>query len=520
MRVVSVLLLASACADVVIPLDGKRPGPPIPTDPSVEPRAELRMAPLTCTAAGGGPLVFDDVTVGGAAGGEGLVGGSLFAADLDGDGLADLGAAGLAASRAFLNLGAGFEPDACLDGFDLSLATSVTPVDYDGDGDLDLYYTMADRAGSLLRNDGEGGWLAFRDLTWEVGLDEVGASLASAWADYDDDGDLDVFLGGLGPEAPRLFLNVAGTFVEASDRLPAEVDQGQVSAARWFDVDHDGLPELYLVRSLHERVGNLLLRNRGAGELVPDHNELGLDVLADGTGVAVGDVNGDQVPDLLLSERGNLQLRVSRDGWWDEVSHELGLRPDVARGQIDAWGAAFADVDNDGDLDAVVSFGPTFPSDEVRSQPDALFLQQPDGTFVDAAPEAGLDHAGVGRALVVLDANDDGWLDVVRRDLAGPSRVATQGCGDARSLRVSLDQPGANRFGVGAVVRVLAAGRVWVRTVHAGGDGFGSAGPPEVHVGLGDLEVVDRVDVIWPDGRTNRFYDVATGSRLLVVREP
>lgn len=526
LRVVPVLFLVSACADVVVPLGGARPEPPFPTDPSVEPPAELYAMPLACGASRAGPLAFGDAELGAAAGGEGLVGGALFAADLDGDALVDLGAGGFSAARAFRNLGSsdretlGFQPDACLDPFDLSRATSVTPVDHDGDGDLDLYATLANRAGVLLRNDADTGWLSFEDVTWAVGLGDVGPSLASAWADYDGDGDLDVFLGGLGQEPPRLLANDHGVFLDASDRLPDAALDGQVSAARWFDVDFDGLPELYLVRSDHDRVGNALIRNLGEGELVADHNELGLDVVGDGTGVAIGDVNGDQVPDLLISERGNLQLRLSRDGWWEEASHELGLRPDVARGQVDAWGVALGDVDNDGDLDAAVSFGPTFPTDEVLVQPDALFLQQADGTFVDVAPQLGLDHGGVGRGQVFADLNEDGWLDLVKRDLAGPSSVSVQGCGAERFLRISLEQPGPNHFGVGARIRVLAGGRVWVRTVGAGGDGFGSAGPPEIHVGLGGLESVDRVDVIWPDGRINRFEDVATGSRLWVVRAP
>lgn len=502
------------CGDVVVSLGDVPSELDIPTDPSVEPAARLIETPTVCSD-NADALSFElreTSTVGST--GDGVLGGGLFAADLDSDGFLDLGAPTVEQTTAWVNRGGEYQTDACFYGFDLTDALSATPIDHDLDGDLDLFVTRWNAPAVMLRNYASAQGLAFVDDTAAAGLGDVGTGLATAFGDLDLDGDLDLFVGGY-DSAPRLYENLGGTFTDASDRLPDALADGHITAASWFDPDRDGLLDLYVVRDFDDGRPNLLLRNDGAGGLELDHNRLGLDVVARGTGLAIGDVNGDQFDDLLVAERGGLQLRLSRGDWWEEVSHEVGLRP--GSDQLDAWGVALGDVDNDGDLDAAIAYGP----DQVGQpgQPDALFLQQDDGSFVDVAPELGLNHDGVGRGLLMVDADADGWLDVVTRDLAGPGELYLSECGDSTSLSIELRQPGFNARAVGARIRVLSGDRVWVRRVAAGTSGFASAGPSVVHVGLGDLQQVDRIDVEWPDGRTNRFYDVAAGQALVVVRE-
>ena len=190
---------------------------------------------------------------------------------------------------------------------------------------------------------------------------------------------------------------------------------------------------------------------------------------------------------------------------WVEHAAARRLVPDAARGQAVPWGAELADVNNDGLLDAVVSFGnlQVEGADWANplAQPDGIYLQQPDGTFMDAASEWGMDDAGIGRGFVVADINRDGSLDLVKRDLNGPGVLYLSECSAAHWLRVELEQPGtANRHAVGATVRIWADGHMMQRTVTAGSTGIGSGGPPELHFGLGDRERVERVEVIWPDG--------------------
>jgi hypothetical protein len=98
-------------------------------------------------------------------------------------------------------------------------------------------------------------------------------------------------------------------------------------------------------------------------------------------------------------------------------------------------------------------------------------------------------------------------------------RVDLARCGDAAWLAVQLTQPGMNRDAIGARVRFVAGGRSWVRDVRAGGQSYLSSGPSEVHVGLGAVDRLDRVEIRWPDGQTTLLRDVDTRQRLRVVRQ-
>ena len=250
---------------------------------------------------------------------------------------------------------------------------------------------------------------------------------------------------------------------------------------------------------------NLLLLNAG-GHFVLDNNRSGLDLIMSGGGLGIGDLNDDGMLDMLIPQWDAISLMVSNgDGRWYDHADALGLTTDTAAGQRVGWGAELADLDNDGDLDAVVAYGhldvdlPMW--DNPTRQPDALFLQQPDHTFVDVARQWQVNDKGTQRGFVVADLNQDGWLDLVKRDVFGPDLMYLSRCGDAHWLEIALRDDGSlNTRAVGATVRVRAGGRTFLRTVSAGGTGFGSGGPPEVHVGLGDVDVVDYIEVVWPDG--------------------
>ena len=128
--------------------------------------------------------------------------------------------------------------------------------------------------------------------------------------------------------------------------------------------------------------------------------------------------------------------------------------------------------------------------------------QQPDGTFVDVAPEWGVDDDGKNRGFVLADFNGDGWLDIAMRNLDGENKLYLSRCGAEHYVKVRLrDDAIANHLAIGARVKVLSEdGRSFTRWVTAGGTGYGTGGPPEVHFGLGDVEKIERIEVKWPDG--------------------
>ncbi|MBX2798952.1 MAG: CRTAC1 family protein [Myxococcales bacterium] len=418
-----------------------------------------------------------------------------------------------------------------LSGFQLDYGTGGTLADYDGDGDLDVLLLRWDLTNVLLRNDGGG---SFTDVTLEVGLRDLAASTTSAWADVDRDGDLDLFVGsydslaGVGVKGGSFLYENHTTeegtvFVDRSDSLPNELRTAYTRVAGFHDLDADGYPELYVVNDIGSVQSNVLLRNH-QGRLVPDDNASGLDLAMSGGGLGVGDLNGDGVLDLLIPQWDEISLMMSEgDGRWADYAQAMGLRADPDLGQRVGWGAELADLDNDGDLDAVVSYGfldvahPRYSNP--LKQPDALFLNQ-DGTFVDVAAQWGVADQGRQRGFVVVDLNNDGWLDLVKRDLAGPDPIYVSRCGTKHWLMLELFDPTSpNSLGVGARVEVVAGEQTFLRTVLAGGTGFGTGGPPQVHVGLGDIERIDHVRVYWPDGTESVVaFDLEVDQRVAIHR--
>ncbi len=469
--------------------------------------------------------------------------------DLDGDGAWDVIEPNeLAAANLRKGTAAGtFIPRAeQLAQFDLSLGVGGSLVDYDADGDLDVYVLRYDATNVLLRNDGD---LEFTDVTAETGVtgcEPDGSlcykSMSSSWADYDRDGDLDLIVGNYGyvlhdgtnpaefdPGEPSFFYenNGDGTFDDVTEEvLPhatmQHVHDGYTYVAGFHDFDMDGWPELYFVNDFGQYSNSVVLWNE-QGTLVLDDHLHGLDVPLSGMGLAVGDVNSDGLPDVLIPEWNHVSTFLSSGPVWAEDLGS-GIAPNNSVGQKVGWGAEWADVDNDGDLDAIVAYGKV-RSQNVRwdnplSQPDGLYIHQPNGTFVEESNLWANDDKGVGRGFVAADFNNDGWIDISKRDLLGPNIMQLSNCGAENWMRIELHAPETlNTFAIGAVIKIGAGDLLAMRILTAGGTNYASSGPPEAHFGLGSHEVVDTITVTWPDGEMSTFHDVPSRQILSITRK-
>lgn len=465
----------------------------------------------------------------------GLTGGASVLADLDGDG--DLDVVGVLHDRVAVwaqirprvfSLTVPFRLEAA--GVDAGLVGG-SAVDLEGDGDLDLLITGRGVRRALLRNDGPG---TFTDVTEGSGLElvpERRGLMGHAWSDVDADGDLDLVIGGHGPlpadvdpTAPgdgqdsHLFLNDgAGRFTDASTRLPASVQRAWTTQPVFFDPDGDGDDDLFLPSDFGAVVEPSRLLWNDGGTFRLDGGAFGLDLAMNAAGAVAGDVDGDGAEDLLVLGRRRVALHLSSQGFAD-VAEGRGLIPEAP--SVLGWGASLADLDNDGRLDAAAAFGEyevawdTNPS----AQPDRLWVQESGGSFVDQRAQLGLGSVGPHRNAHAADLDRDGWLDVVSVGLDGSTKIGFAHCGESSWLRVSLRQPGPNPFAVGATITVREGTRTWVRRIRAGGSGFGVGDPPEVHVGLGAVRVVDELVVRWPDGTEERWRGVLARRGLTIRR--
>ena len=394
--------------------------------------------------------------------------------------------------------------------------------DYDGDGWFDLYAgaTKATEANLLFRNEGGRRFVA-------QDLDPVApgrSARQSSWVDYDNDGDLDLFTADrAGPNA--LFRQDAGRFVRVgADR--AGDDARPTVGACWFDYDRDGDLDLFLANQAGAT--DALWRNDG-DRFVDVAPALGMDrpgrPVDDGSvGCAVGDYDNDGELDLFVTSYGvNILYRNKGDGRFEDAAPRLGLAEDNH-----AVGAAWGDYDNDGWLDLFVT---AYTGTSGAQQPaNRLYRNLGGKGFVNVLP-AGSALNVADHGVQWIDYDRDGALDLsvtrgytatgghflFHNDLGKP---ATR-----RSLSVRVLDKAGRFTRMGAELRLYdAAGKILATRQVSTGEGYNSQGTQPLHLGLASMAPV-TVEMTFMDkaGRTTqrleRVHPERYAGKELVIRE-
>jgi len=457
------------------------------------------------------------------------------AVDFDDDGLIDLFVPQGSGTpdRLFHNQGAQFVEIAASAGVD-SLASSRVALwlDYDGDGDLDLWVANDDmQAASSFTLYRQDPGLQFSDVTLEAGVAKPPIVIEEThhWAgicagDINRDGYLDVFTAQW-PGPGHLFLNTGtGGFTDVSDASGVAVVRNAHQCAM-EDFDGDGWTDIYVAIDFAE---NILWLNQRDGTFVDVAAAAGLDNAMNDMGVALGDYDGDGdfdvyvtnifMPDPPIGPRHNVLLRnETLDGVLDfeEVSEAMG----VDQGYF-GWGTTFMDADNDGDLDLAATNG--WRSGENATDP-SRFFESPGGglPFAEVSTEVQFDDTDWGSALLAGDFDRDGDLDLVQAcmslDSAVPLRLLANDPPSAGGNYLVVRPRGVlpNRFAVGAIVRVQVGGVTMLRRIAAGTSYMGQE-PHEAFFGVGAASTVDQVLIDWPGGESTTLVDVDVNQELTV----
>ncbi len=407
---------------------------------------------------------------------------------------------------------------------------NILQADYDNDGDLDILVLRGAWLGdvgrhpkSLLQNDGRG---RFQDVTFAAGLGEVHYPTQTAsWADYDNDGDLDLYVGNEHFPSQLFRNNGNGAFTDVARQAGVENNRWAKGVV-WGDYNGDGFPDLYVSNMEGQ---NRLYRNNRDGAFTDLAPQLGVTKPLRSFPAWFWDFNNDGVLDLFVASYHPEVRHVAAD--YLRLSHDgepaclyqgdgKGGFQEVAAAQkltrvAQTMGANFGDLDNDGFPDFYLGTG--YPAYEAL-MPNLLFRNRGGSGFSNVTTAAGVGHLQKGHGVAFADLDNDGDQDLFIKlggsfpgDAYGSALFENPGFGN-HWITVKLVGRKSNRWGVGARIRadIEESGkkRSVYKWVNSGGS-FG-ANPLRQEIGLGKATRIDTLEIFWPTtGRTQRFHNVA-----------
>jgi hypothetical protein len=407
--------------------------------------------------------------------------------------------------------------------------------DYDNDGDRDLFVTSPSLPNKLYRNNGNG---TFTDVSSPAGIRPVVVnSYPAAWGDYDNDGFLDLYVSGnvTAPPDPdyqvsaypnQLYHNDGdGTFTEVGFQLGL-ADLGPTLACQWADFDYDGDVDLFVINdfSAFTAYPGTIYRNDGPdgrggwrftdiGEDVGFHN-----IPLFGMGFTIGDFDRDGDQDYFVSNLGIPSLYRHEGGRFVDGTFDAGLTTLPLSGPyanqslptafpnvgflVNSWGVQFWDYDLDGWEDLWISASgmgtENFPI--APFNPNWLYHNEQNGKFTNVAPALGLNHPGRTRGFALADYDNDGDLDAY---LANNDQYGVLLRNDLLTrnnwIKIELRGTVSNRDALGSRIELMAGGRKQIR-LYPNSDPQASQPALEQVFGLADATTVDSITVHWPSG--------------------
>ena len=434
---------------------------------------------------------------------------------------------------------------------DASYGMGCVAADYDNDDDSDLYVTNFGE-NLLYRNNGDG---TFTDVTTHAGVGNGEKwSSSCAFVDYDHDGNLDLYVVNYldydiakdrdwyDPRGRRIYANPQvyegvsdtlyrnsgdGTFTDVTRQAGVYNNEGKGLGVTCGDYDNDGRIDIYVA---NDTTPNFLYRNVGNGRLVDiapfagaAYNEHG--VAEGGMGVDFGDYNNDGALDIFVtnfSNETNTLYHNTADGALIDFTNIVGL------GELSflklAFGTKFFDANNDGALDLFIANGHLYPteSDALEyAQTDQLFINTGEGAFADASEGSGeyFSTKKVGRGAAFGDYDNDGDTDIFVVNLNKEGALLRNEGGNKHNwLMIKTVGTKSNRDGIGARVEVVTRSHSQMRQVQAGSS-YLSGHDLRLLFGLGAETKAVMVKIIWPSGAEQTLTNVEANQLLIITEE-
>ena len=398
-------------------------------------------------------------------------------------------------------------------------------------------------------------------MTDKAGVRAGGFSTGAAWADYDRDGNVDLFVSryvhvdmdhlpvfgsskfcnfkgvpvqcgpwGMQGESDLLFHNKGDvTFEEVSKKAGvSDPNQYYGLGVIWGDYDNDGWPDLFVA---DDATPNYLYHNNHDGTFTDVGMLTGIALSGAGQaqgsmGVTWGDYDHDGRLDMFITEFADQPNTLYHD-LGGSVFEDASLRSHLGQRSMPyvGWGTSFFDMDNDGWLDLFVANGHVYPQMDgvpgsaAYAEPMLLHRNNRDGTFDEVSAQAGLADMPMKsrRGAVFGDIANNGNIDIVILNVGEPpSLLLNTSKNTNHRVLFKLVGTKSNRAAIGARVTIHAGGVTQFDEVRGGGS-YLSQNDLRLHFGLGTTNKIDSVELRWPSGKLERLKDVSADNIYTII---
>lgn len=419
-------------------------------------------------------------------------------------------------------------------------------MDFDGDGDEDIYL-LNYGPNIFYLNNGDGTFTDITDRLKLAGPEKLNNflkwSVSVAFWDYNKDRLLDMMVGNflafdpayVSPVTPGEMPHPSeydgqasllyeqkpdGTFAEVTKQHDLYFPQSKCMGLTVWDYDEDGDLDLFQGND-HQK--NFLFQNMGNGHFKDVAIEAGVAVNSHGqpTGSmhgSVGDVDGDGLLDLLVSDlRYGALYRNLGDGLFEDITERSGVAAEF--GGKGEWASILFDFDNDGDLDIFSANG---TAEKLVLQPQLLLENDGKGYFRNVGRELGsyFRSKRSGRGAAVVDYDNDGDLDIVVSHIdleATPALLRNDGGNRNHWLGITLKGSEGPASAIAAKVFIITGNKRQV-LINQPANSYLSYHDPRMHAGLGKYDLIDRIEVQWPDGKMEGFNHIKADRYIMIIQ--